>query len=47
VFAKDDSDGFRDKLLDEALEDLRQNPDAGIRVDEALAQARVRIAVLS
>jgi hypothetical protein len=32
------------ELLDEALEDLRQNPDAGIPVEEALAQARARIA---
>ncbi len=32
------------QLLDEALEDLRRNPDAGIPVAEALAQARARIA---
>lgn len=32
------------ELLDEALEDLRRNPDAGIPVAEALAQARARIA---
>ena len=32
------------ELLDEALEDLRKRPDAGIPVAEALAQARARIA---
>lgn len=32
------------EVLDEALEDLRANPDAGIPFAEAMANARARIA---